>query len=64
MTDEKCPSCGDKDTQRNVGQVQSKHHDKAHVAITLYRCAACSFLYTVPKLEETKEQSARHGKGE
>ena len=58
MTDGKCPSCGDNGDQQNVGQVQSKHLDKARVATTLYHCGACGYLYTVPAIEENKRQLA------
>jgi hypothetical protein len=62
MTEDKCPSCGDKGNQQNVGQVQSKHLDKARIATTLFRCGECGFLYTVPPIEESKGRHARHSK--
>jgi uncharacterized Zn finger protein len=53
-----CPSCGDRDRQRNVGKVEREHPVKGKSAPVLYRCDACGFLYTVPPLDDDQERFA------
>ena len=59
-----CPSCGDKEKQQNVGQVERDHPVKGKIAPVLYRCAACGFLYTVPPLDDDQERFACQRKAE
>lgn len=55
-----CPSCGDKDQQRTVGQVERSHPVKGMVTPTLYRCDACGYLYLLPPIEDDDERCAWH----
>jgi hypothetical protein len=48
----KCPACADKKQQERLGQVSLDNRGEPPPA--LYRCCACGYLYTVPKLEDYK----------
>lgn len=41
-----CPSCGDTECQRRVGEIYNR-------AIIVYHCEACNHLYVLEKCEPT-----------
>jgi rubredoxin len=47
----KCPACADRKQQERIGRV-SVETGGSQPPPALYRCGACAYLYTVPKLED------------
>ena len=50
-----CPACGDNGKQQRVGVI-GRDEPTADEPPVLYRCGECGFLYTIPRLDESRAQ--------
>jgi hypothetical protein len=55
----KCPACADQTQQQLMGHVSIDNQPAKRPPPALYRCGACKFLYTVPKLADHKPAEKR-----